>query len=822
MKYNVTISTFTNGGLMSVNSASMPTPQLNPASPPATPMRARGAIAPTSMSAAVSSFATSGGGSAGMFAAEAQDIATIIRPTPRRVINIVTVRASLAGSEAFINLIADSLDKAKYAEQIAKLKSLAGQYSPIEKTGTSTIDPAVMLANVSATAERLRKDLVAILLTVKTEDRKNLQKLLESKVKNENIPFPAFLKDIIRLVEYQEAFTKGIQEPSYYNDPSTEVNSLAYLWRGCEEAEFFPLILEWLKTIPFKDPKERQKQYVHTMGICVDISPDKTLAFLRQSGDLLSLDQKISLMSRIIDRYLKEENPIVWEFLMPKKAAQLPPGELEVAKKDFEEVKSLLKQNKVPQAFELANSHIFDLDSSTKALKFPDLCFEFFEQMLALSKEQLAQLDTPSKDAAPTAALQTEKDVKSSTESTGAAAQPAKPEDKKLGKPFMNVLEFMITYLPDNDRKKALMNQGAKNELLLPASSAFWGAFHQVKDRQRRLLDLAKIFIKNDEMKRAFEVVAEINQKEFPMYILAFIISILDTGITLIPEQNKAILSMIQNLPNPAKYFLILQNKEEQNPLLAQLEKEFDLPAFREEAEKQVCLFVTQVKIDSFLRRKGLKEDVIDKVYLFFSRLSNHERQSFLKSRVWKKKANDAVLQNLLNFHGAAGSVETMMMLLENSAPSQGLIDQIKAWNLHPYFKQQLVKLTQKAKAPFSAKFKKAACAAGISIDDTPSAAVSAIRAALEKEISEKDKKQLATADDDFQLLRSLSEKNPLLSAEDLKEVRSSDFILFSYVNVYMYNERAYIDSNVEGLLEQYIKKPLNAWTAQGIGVELR
>lgn len=761
------------------------------------------AYSPDSLLAAIGGGGGSGNSSGGVgsvfFCAPAPDIATVLRPTQKRMSTVVTLKASLAGCADFINLIADNLDKSKYPKHIDHLKILAKQYGAIEKVN---LTPAAKVT-IAGAAQRLRKTVVAILIRIKPEDCETLKKILASQETAKKITFPPFLKDIMTVVEYQKQLNEANQKQMFHEAAST-VDRLIELWRRSQEAELLPLIVDWAKTLPRTEDKkeqyDRDRRYRHIFSVCVSISHDSYVTLIQQSPNLLPLYTRIYKIEDVIGGYLNEENTKAWQFLMPKKTAQPTAAELEIATKDLAAIKSLWQQKKVVGALELAKKHMFDVDPTTKALKFPDLCFEFFEQLLALPKEQLAQLDTNSKNVPP--AAHSEKDEKTSKATLAVAVKFPDPEEeeKKLSKPLMDIVEFMITFLPDGDRKKALLAQAKENDLFRPVSSTLCGAQLAISHRPLNLLKLAKIFIKKDEIKLAFEVVAQINQEQSPFVILGFIFAILEREPQLTNEQKTVIETMIHKLPKVLKYFLVMQNKAEHNLLLAPLEKEFDLNAFKQEAEKEISLYVTQDKIISFFMKGGLKEDVLDKVFLFYSKMSRNERGDFLSNKIWKKQVNHAVLNHLLNFHVAANSTEKDPWDRVNTNDWHHLVDNVKTWKLHPYFKHQLVQLTKTSDATVSAE--------------------------LEKEIDEKERKQLATLDEDYRQMRTVSQRNPLLTAEDFREANVSDLYLSAYY-IFLSDIRGqsntdFRNSGVAGWMSQYLKWALQAWRTLGFGIQLR
>lgn len=715
------------------------------------------------------------------YANSSRDVASTIYPHLGRIIdrsNIVVLRNSLAGSTAFINLLADSLDQKKYPEQVKELKALAERYSTLENPEKTDFDPTYMLATVYAQADRLRKDLVTILLAVKPEDCENLKKTIEAKLTAEQLKHPSFFHNIFAIVQNQQLWDKS-------KENSLEDLFNLFILSG-QDATLNPIIYERIETLQMT---QSQRDHLYSEALN-RLKPEEAFDFIRQSGNSWSVNEKIRLAGKVVDNILKAGNPIAWELLMPRKAENVTSEERESAKKDLEAIKSLLTQGQLLRAFELVGQRITDIDPSTKALKFPDLCFQCLELLLALPKEQLAQLAPPSE--AIVTAQPDEKDKKSSDEITGTAAQPAKAKQKKeLSKPLMNILEFMITQLPDGSRKEDLLFKANESGLFSPAKDILLATLTELKKRDSRLLKLARIFINEREPKLAFEV---INQIQSPCFIFGFINSLLvDSGIKLTAEQNTALQNIIHNLPNTLKYLLILQNKEKPNPLLAQLAKEFDVTTLKEEAEKQICLVIMAKKIqDYFVAKKELSEEDKNRLFLLFSRMTENNRNELQYALAVAD--HHSVLKELANYTSAIG--RSYRFLSEEHMKSW--ISQIRGLVKHPFFMLELVKSTKESATRLSAE--------------------------LEKEISEMDRKQLATVDEDYRTLTIVSEGNPLLTEVDIAQVISSDLLLHGYVYMQLqaYNHDELKDSGVFELKEKYIDSTINTWLEQGFGADFK
>lgn len=665
-----------------------------------------------------------------------RDIAKAIYPGLENVfelMTIVAIRDSIKGSEEFITALANHLDTKIYPEQIKGLKEIAERCKILENPEKSEITPDLMLATVSAQTQRLKRDLIAILQTLSNRDLARLRATSHSIFKD--LKLPPFLQNILHIADIKQNWDQILK----VRDRTLEqqAKSLIQELLNISEPE---IAMEWLENLSNNQLRSKLSELILSHYLSKG-EAEAAEDFIRNSGKLFRSYGKVQYYGKIMDHFLEESEPNprmlpkVWMLLMRRSAPAPTATEAADANKDLETIQTMLKEGQIRQAFELAKNRLTDIDPATKALKFPTQCSEFLQSVLALPKNPW-----------------TEPSTKMSEGSTSAASLPAENEDDEAEKIMLQILEFIITDLPDDDRKRDLIQQAKTAPFFssIPGGSIISGlilktAETEFNKRPRRLYKLAEFFIKGANFKLAFEVA---NQIQLPPAILGFVINVLDSGKKLTDEESKALLTKIQNLPDEFKYLLIQRNLKKPHLLLAQLEKEFNLSSYKQEAEKQACIVVTSNKIMSYvvdlLREKGnegLTEAEKRQFYLLASRMSTNEIDE-LRTKFLLKEAVYKDLKEHLDMYFHALTFE--------------FDDEIQHFfqELPILFQNELIKSVKEGNP--------------------------ALSAALEKQLNENDKKQLATIDDEYRSLSIVSANNPM-SESVYKELQGSELLVNGY-----------------------------------------
>lgn len=496
--------------------------------------------------------------------------------------DIVYVRRDIKGCGAFIHKLADNLTD--FPVQVKALRNLANQCLILESDQT-TIDATYMLATVTARVNRLRKELIEVLIEIKPDALEKLKKVEQVQA--------YFLFNLIDLALIKQKWLERVKFINVYSvypywDTDLTVNNLLKRHRLDPE-----LAIEWFSLLTTEHGRNTICLRLIDEYLDQDY-PEKALTLIRTPNKLLCVTDRMASLGKVIDHYLKRKKIAAMELLRIRKA-QIPAlNEQGKAENDLRHIKALWNKGHVTLSFDVAKQRITDIDPATKALKFPDLCFEFIKLVIHNPSENLS------------------------------------PQQR------LHILQFMIEDLPDDFRKKQLLtyakDKGFFSSSIEGADVAINTALSELDKRPFRLLKYAQNCIwyskqddtlseAHDNLSKAFEVASEIRS---PECILGFINSVLnriDRGIatfewgftTLPPKEKKDFDRMLQGLPNELKYLLVLRNKVKPNPLLSTLEKEFHADSFNQEPHKAVTLYLKRFS-DWALKESGV--DLMRRTYL--------------------------------------------------------------------------------------------------------------------------------------------------------------------------------------------------------------
>lgn len=109
-----------------------------------------------------------------------------------------------------------------------------------------------------------------------------------------------------------------------------------------------------------------------------------------------------------------------------------------------------------------------------------------------------------------------------------------------------------------------------------------------MKQRAMRLFQVAKIFIKENDLTRAFKVAENFSR---PITLAAFLHAILEKEVKLSDEEVGKMIALYQKLPSELKCVLLLEaDWRKQTQILEAMRKQFDLAQFEKEADAKVSI----------------------------------------------------------------------------------------------------------------------------------------------------------------------------------------------------------------------------------------
>lgn len=422
------------------------------------------------------------------------DIAKVLRPDLIPHIErskIVVIKSDLRSVAPFLHALARQFPSDGPGG--VSLRALISQYEIFEQP-TNQIDRTFMLTTVVAQSSRLKQELIEFLDSI---DRTVIQTV---KKDFPDVPF-SFLTNLLSMI--------GQISIHFLHNGSKK--TLAQLISSNELvlAEF------WVKALYRRYRLETFRFYDDTIDYFLERrDPDSAQTLLKLIRKYILPERELLLMGKIIDCYLDNEDIAAWKLLIPRAAPKPTLHEIAAADRDLATIQSLFGTGQISLGFELARTRIADLDSITKALKFPDHCFEFLKLVSEFTKEQLFDL--------------------------------IPPEERPSVKPILDLLEFVITCFPDGQRKKELLQHKKLRQLCVYRLGILMFATQGLEKRPDRLCRLAIICLKKGYHQLAFEAATHI---EDPQHIYPFIVWVRINNVKLSSEESRLMQGWTQDLP---------------------------------------------------------------------------------------------------------------------------------------------------------------------------------------------------------------------------------------------------------------------------------
>lgn len=692
------------------------------------------------------------------------DILSSLKPEDLAALGMELFDDLIQDPVVLVELIKSCLPPETYSDQIKSLTELAERAKELKdpkkqaEPSTAFKEPKEKLAEIVKTIQRAEWDMIFA------------ECLKEVKEK-----FPSFLKNIIDLAKLRtELDVAHADAKAIYFDRLNQLNEPK-------------IAIEWISTI--SSPESQKDLYEMLVRHYSTKDPALALELMRNAPDRLRVTDKIPLQGTVIDESLQKNDATVWSLLIPPVAPLPTVEESTKADQDLNAIKSLLEKGAILEALELAQKRVADIDPDTKALKFPKQCMEFIGALLAVPKDKLAVLSRTEKDqkassaaAATTPAKASEPDFKYLSEEE---REKAVEEREKATKPLKDILEFMVTYLPDGMQKHKLLSQAIESQFfssLEGFDKALLNAQAEQERRGMRLFRLAQIFIKDNYLPFAFEVAGHIQSPDAKMH---FIISLIDNEVELTSEQEKEVQNMIMNLPDEHKYMLILHNKEKPNKLIDPLIKDFNLQAFKQQAEKELTSVLTKKRIGLYFGgKKELSAKDIRDFCILVSKMDRFERDQ-VENETYR---NDTLRKILSDYNFAVRNFKGQQ-------------------STDPSFLAAFLKEAMEYLQPLPAIFK-------IQIVRDIRGKNPALAELLDKEISENERKEFINADEEYRNLMIVSDKNPLLDPKEVAEWQNSDFLVHSFANMLLWAKEVTNDFESSFLRNKYFQ--IQKWSEKG------
>lgn len=720
---------------------------------------------------------------------------------------LIKLQQDLKGSSAFINVIAVALETNNskiFSEQITALRELAARCQIIE-SGTSTIDATTMLATVSANANRVKIDLINILKTI---DVTILEGIL---LPTEN---SCFLLNIFFVLSHRkipwdsnELSSSVLKEMLNGDEIDSAVQWLDAMPYGIDRLERYNEVAQHVIEKMTKEPEISHRQIERALEII-------------DSPDALTIDKRVTHLGKLVDGLLKAQHPFVWELLIPKSTPEVTAAQTAAANENLATVKKLLASGDITGAFEQAKRVVTLTDPISGVLLFPEQCYELFRLLIELRPHQLAMLN-PAGISSATATIEVDTKSASATAATSTAsasaaiavsssAEQAESDAKMLEKPLMDLYEFIVKCLPDDDRKNDLLEVAAFNMFFDSLDPIFQIAYkEELSKKPFRILQLAKKLSQSNELGLALEVASHIRS---PEALWGFIVEM--ENHVLQPEQSRILLNLAQRLPNYLKFLLIERNKEKPNPLYQTIEKEFDLKSFREEAERDFLLVISTERFSMYLTdlitKKSLTPVDRNRILLYYTKMDHADRAKFVPSKNDLKLKHQGrnmfdKVKNLF-LSGMDGNERLKwtvainylgMQVKERTAWEASLKDDEAVFEGFPVF--MLEELRKNV------------------VNSNPKLATK-----LQEMIVKKGGKEaLAKADEEYETLISAIERNPLLKQGEATKTRASDIFIVNYINDRL-AQVSYEQSHQTGLPSNYKLDTLTLLMRSGFMVKKR
>lgn len=333
----------------------------------------------------------------------------------------------------------------------------------------------------------------------------------------------------------------------------------------------------------------------------------------------------------VTNRRLNSGHTSALDMLKPASVVVVSQAENEQVNKDLARIQALLKKGKIKKACQV-NTRLVEVDPDTNSLKFPNQCVEFFHSVLSLPPDQFEKLN-PAKTGA------TESEKKARMQNT-----------------LNEILQFIMTYIPDDKRKMALLNQAKRNfkldgllELLNKENAIGNFPFQNPKKVNSNELDvlidfqsskpianyrLARLLINEGDIERAIEIGKTF---ESPPLVFGFLYLLLNCQ-KLTPDQEKVFLNLASKLPNPFKHLLITHaNLRNKHHLAKEMELNFDRKLFKSEAEKGYRIIFNDQIIHKVMNRDLSEADIYNVCLIYRMAPSNRGEYKYEKTNhdVW-------------------------------------------------------------------------------------------------------------------------------------------------------------------------------------------
>lgn len=490
-------------------------------------------------------------------------IAKLIRPDFAPSIEqhqIVVIKSNFRGVTRFLHILMDKLptnvpthDSFHVERTLGELKAVAARCQIFKQTDPTQIDHNVMLATVYAQSRQLKQDLCsacfwafwfirsfddllkAVPPSALTLNLARLsQALLEGDTRENDPEFLARLisQNELELVEHWIKDYGSTCQYQYYMNGKEEFKyeyciQTIHQFLKCNKLENAQTLIKLL----FNAPENPQTEKA--------ILPKRVSIAEKHRLTKLSNREELQLTGKLIDGYLENEDIGAWGLLIPKAAPEPTSREIACADRDLATIQSLFRKGEIALGFELARKHLTDLDPTTKALKYPDHCFEFLKLVIHLPREKIYKLG---------------------------------PYEFRREDPLTDLLQFIVTRLPDGQRKKELLQhkrmrqlftynyvhqfwsspEDRKNfeekerKLFVTFNNILDAAIHELDERPRRLCRLAILCINKGIHHSAFEAASLI---EDPHSMFQFVLHIRQNSVMLSPNESRMVQAWTLDLP---------------------------------------------------------------------------------------------------------------------------------------------------------------------------------------------------------------------------------------------------------------------------------